>query len=356
MQEYLKLRTHADERLHLIEENVRDYGMFVVDPDGNIASWNLGAERILGYAEEEAVGMNCDVIFTPEDRARGAVEEERGTAAATGRAEDERWHVRKDGTRFWGSGVMTALRDESGALVGYVKILRDETARKTAEEERAAAHERKLAQERHNAVLQERNRIAQEIHDTLAQSFVAISLQLEAAKDALPGEARETMRRIDRAQDLVRQGLAEARRSVWALRPQVLEDATLVSALTRLADETRERSGLKITLAVDGVAPELNPAVEDHLLRICQEAITNVLRHAEAKEIRIRIRFTGSSAVIRIEDDGRGFDVQRPAAGFGLIFMRERTEGLNGRWKLSSEPGRGTRIEVEVPAAPTAAA
>src|SRR5436305_11598161 len=103
--------------------------MFVVDPDGRIASWNFGAERILGYTEEEAVGMNCEVIFTEEDRARGAVEEERTKVTATGRSEDERWHVRKDGTRFWGSGVMTALCDESGALVGYVKILRDETAR-----------------------------------------------------------------------------------------------------------------------------------------------------------------------------------------------------------------------------------
>jgi PAS domain S-box-containing protein len=124
------------ERLKLIEENVRDYAIFTVDTNGCIASWNLGAERILRYSEAEINGQPLTLLFTPEDRAANRHEEEMTAARETGRAEDERWHMRKDGSRFWASGILTALRDESGALRGYAKILRDATDRKH-EQERA---------------------------------------------------------------------------------------------------------------------------------------------------------------------------------------------------------------------------
>jgi PAS domain S-box-containing protein len=350
MLDYAKLHDHAEQRLRLIEENVRDYAMFVVDKQGRIASWNVGAERILGYPESEAIGMNCEVIFTPEDRAHGAVEHERGTARATGRAEDERWHMRKDRSRFWGSGVMTALKDPNGELVGYVKILRDETARKTAEAERDRAAEERIDQERRNAVLQERNRLAQEIHDTLAQKFTAISIQLEAAKDALAAQERDAQDRLDRVQQLARDGLTDARRSVWALRPQILEQNSLVAAFTRLADEARAKSGLAVTYELEGLTAELPPHVEDNLLRVAQEAIANALRHGAPTELKIILRFEGDEICTRIEDNGRGFVPEQVTSGFGLTIMRERIESLGGLLSVESTPGAGTRIEARVPA------
>src|SRR5688500_18280694 len=133
----LSERREIEERLRQSEQRYRevidgvvDYGIFLTSVDRMIISWNRGAELITGFSEREVVGQCADILFTPEDRARGGPEEEARTAAATGRAEDERWHLRKDGSRFWGSGILTARRDAAGNLLGFSKILRDQTARK----------------------------------------------------------------------------------------------------------------------------------------------------------------------------------------------------------------------------------
>ena len=126
--------SHED-RLRLIEENVRDYAIFTLTPEGKVASWNLGAERILGYTEVEVIGLEFFHIFTSDDRDAGAPQKELTTATSVGRAEDERWHLRKDGSRFWASGILTALRDseDRDRLHGFVKILRDNTHSKNAQ-------------------------------------------------------------------------------------------------------------------------------------------------------------------------------------------------------------------------------
>ena len=117
-------------------EDIRDYAIFVMDPDGLVTNWNLGAQHILGYSEEEVLGKNAAKFFTPEDRAKDVPEKELGTAAMAGRAEDERWHIRRDGSRFWASGVVTPVRDHTGKLVGFSKVMRDMTERNRLTEER----------------------------------------------------------------------------------------------------------------------------------------------------------------------------------------------------------------------------
>jgi PAS domain S-box-containing protein len=349
MPDYVQLRLRPEERLNLLEENVQDYAIFVVDPNGLIASWNRGAERITGYTEDEAIGMNCAQLFTPEDRARGAVDEERGLARSMGRAIDERWHQRKDQTRFWGSGIMTGLRDAEGNLCGYAKILRDETARKAAEQTRAEAEEKRLEPERRNAVLQERNRIAQEIHDTLAQSLTAIHLQLEAAKDIVADAADPLWPLLVRVQEIAQRGLAETRRSVRALRPQILESYTLVEAFGRMADEVRAGASLDVHCVVRGEPMPLPPTLEDQMLRIGQEAVTNVLRHAEASALDITLHFSAQTLSLEIQDNGRGFDPSGPQEGFGLLGLRERAESLGAQLALITRPGEGTRVTLTVP-------
>src|SRR5579871_2248047 len=123
-----------EERIRLLEANVTDYAIFMIDTDERIASWNSGAERILGYTETEILGQPAALIFTHEDRESGAEQKEFQTARETGRSDDERWHLRKDGSRLWALGILTALYDEQGQLRGYAKILRDFTARKQYEE------------------------------------------------------------------------------------------------------------------------------------------------------------------------------------------------------------------------------
>ena len=125
----------SEEHFRLLVEGVNDYAILMTDRFGSVVSWNFGAERILGYTEEEILGENIACIFTPEDRQSGKPERELKTAEIEGRAEDERWHQRKNGTRFWASGVVSPLRDESGALRGFAKIMRDATEPKRLEEE-----------------------------------------------------------------------------------------------------------------------------------------------------------------------------------------------------------------------------
>ena len=129
----------SEERLRLVVENAREYAIFSTDLERRITSWNSGAERLLGYQEREVIGSTADVIFTPEDRAAGAPELEAQTALAEGRSADERWHVRKDGSRFWGSGAMMAMHDGNDKTVGLLKIFRDETQARAATEALAAS-------------------------------------------------------------------------------------------------------------------------------------------------------------------------------------------------------------------------
>ena len=126
-----KAMRDSEDRFRMLVEGAHDYAMFLLDREGCVVSWNKGAERVVGYREEDILGRSAAVIFTPEDRAAGVPEKEMREAAISERALDERWHLRQDGTRFWASGVMTAARDAKGALRGFVKIMRDQTDRKS---------------------------------------------------------------------------------------------------------------------------------------------------------------------------------------------------------------------------------
>src|SRR6516165_5747558 len=138
-----RLRENPEEQYRLLTENVKDFAIFLLDTNGKVATWNIGAERILGYQEDEIIGRPYSIIFIPQDIVKGQPEHELEIARDTGRSEDERWHVRKDGSQFWASGVVTPLWDEDGKLRGFAKVMRDITARKRVETELAEASRRK---------------------------------------------------------------------------------------------------------------------------------------------------------------------------------------------------------------------
>jgi two-component system NarL family sensor kinase len=208
------------------------------------------------------------------------------------------------------------------------------------------------------AALEERNRLAREIHDTLAQSLAAIAMRLETA-DAL-AESSERGTSSGRLADAVRHALAltrstleEARRSVLDLRAAPLEGRTLVDALRSLGEEFRDTGGrtLDVEIAGDDSDPRaLPPAVEIGLYRIAREALTNVVRHADARRATVRLERTDGDVRMRIADDGAGFDPSRvPPGRFGLVGATERARLLGGSLNVESAPGAGTTIEVRVP-------
>ena len=200
--------------------------------------------------------------------------------------------------------------------------------------------------------VEERNRLAREIHDTLAQGLAAIALQLETA-DALleagtdPARARQA---IEQSLALVRANLEEARRSVLDLRAAPLEGRSLAQVLEQLANDAATGWNLEAKLDVTGGNRPLPLRVETGLYRIAQEALTNIHRHAEAKQVVIRLVATPDRVALSIQDDGRGFDPTRvPKGRYGLIGLRERVKLLGGKLNVDSRTGKGTRLEVSVP-------
>ncbi|MEG3941512.1 PAS domain S-box protein [Microcoleus sp. S36b_A3] len=208
-----------------------------------------------------------------------------------------------------------------------------------------------LKQAEEASILEERNRMAREIHDTLAQAFTGILAQVGAANQVLTDDVEATGAHLDLIKELARTGLTEARRSVFALRPQLLEEGSLQSALHRLIAQIRT-AAMDTTLyyEIEGTVYSLPAEVETNLLRMGQEALTNAIRHANADEIRVQLVYDRDQFCLRVRDNGQGFGVGSipSSEGFGLLGMSERAERIGAQLTIRSQPGQGTEIIVTV--------
>jgi signal transduction histidine kinase len=244
--------------------------------------------------------------------------------------------------------------------------------------ENTGLHAQLLSQAREAGVLEERQRMAREIHDTLAQGITGIITQLEAVRQSGPGAARE--RRIDTAAQLARDSLSEARRSVQALRPEALAaNPRLPDALAEVAGRWSAVNGVTAAITTTGDPVGLHAEIEVTLLRVAQEALANVAKHAAASRVGITLSYMADVVTLDVRDDGAGFrpaDPQRPGAvrdaglagvaavrpgdgdgrngGFGLTAMRQRVQRVAGTLAIESEPGTGTAVSATVPAIPRA--
>ena len=201
-------------------------------------------------------------------------------------------------------------------------------------------------------VLEERARLAREIHDTLAQGFVGISSQLDAVAMCMPADDSPARKYLDIAQRMARHSMTEARRSVMDLRAAILDEHDLGAALQSGAQMWTAGSGVQVEVGVSGQPGVLPQEMEQHLLRIAQEAVTNVLKHAAATRIWIKLITEGRKISLRIVDNGRGFepkDVFSSLGHFGLLGIRERAQRIGGEMRLASRPGEGTEVEVTAP-------
>ena len=200
------------------------------------------------------------------------------------------------------------------------------------------------------AVFEERNRMARDIHDTLAQGFTGVIVQLEAAEDAIScGHQKEADKHLHRAAALARQSLKEARRSVHALRPDALERDNFWEALKGIIKGTTAGTALHTTCELRGKLPELPPLWQENLLHIGQEALTNTLKYADAKNFRARLNCNVKGVRLELLDDGAGFELNDRDGGLGLTGMRERVDQMNGQLEITSAPGKGTKVTVVLP-------
>jgi PAS domain S-box-containing protein len=211
---------------------------------------------------------------------------------------------------------------------------------------------RLYAQSRESAVITERNRMARDIHDTLAQGFAGVIVQLEAAADARSrGLNRESEEHCGRAADLARESLGEARRSVRALRPQILEESDLCEAIETLVGKMTGAMALKAEFRSHGDPVPLPSAWDESLLRITQESLNNTIHHARASRFLAELSFCKDEIRLQLHDNGKGFDATAPHAGFGLLGIRERVEELGGALVIKSTEANGTTVSVRLPIA-----
>jgi signal transduction histidine kinase len=206
------------------------------------------------------------------------------------------------------------------------------------------------AAERRAGVLEERQRLAREIHDTLAQGFAGIAVHLERAEQLDPLAVSPAKPHLDLARSVAREGLEDARRMLAALRPEILTQRALPEALSRVCHEWSRRTGIAVNFSFTGAASPMHPDIELTILRGVQEALTNVARHAGARTVAVTLSYMEDVLVLDVQDDGRGFvPALAVGGGYGLAGMRERAERLAGAFSLESVPGEGTTINLTLP-------
>jgi len=345
----------SEERFRLLVSNVRNYAIFLLDPDGRVASWNAGAERINGYRADEIIGRHFSCFYLPHEVRDGKPQRGLDIARRQGRSEDEGWRLRKDGTPFWASAIITPVRDESGRLRWFAKVVRDMTERKRFEESLQDLSRKIL-----HAQEEERQRISRELHDEVGQSLTAISVTLAALRNNGAAKAENLSRFIAGTQRLLEGTMETVHHFARELRPAMLDELGLLPALRSHVKSFAERTGLRVRLQADPVAEKLNAEQKTAVFRITQESLTNVAKHARASRVNVFLRRTGDGICLEIADNGKSFRADPATAAkqkqrLGLLGMQERVRLVNGRFGIQPEPGRGTTVRVTIPFSPVTA-
>jgi PAS domain S-box-containing protein len=351
-----------DKIFRLLVDSVKDYAIFLLSPDGRVATWNQGAKRIKGYSANEIIGEHFSRFYPREAIESKWPDRELEIATREGRYTDEGLRVRKDGTTFWASVVITALRDEAGNLQGFSKVTRDLTERRELEERSRELNKelrtrivqlvetqrqvelrtlelQKLSGELLHVQDNERRRISRTLHDELGQELAALKIELDMQED----------KKLSPAIEMVQRALSKVRNLSYLLHPPLLDESGLVPALRWYFDGFKKRSELRITFDSRPVIfPRLSRDLETAVFRVIQEALTNVYRHSGSEDVRIDMTQTSDSVTVRIRDFGKGIGPLASAAGVGISGMKERVKQLNGELRISrAEPG--TIVEATLP-------
>lgn len=339
---------------------LRDYAMFTLDPRGILTSWNAGVEHLFGYSEQEWIGQHAGIIFTPADKSVEVCESEMRKARETGCATDIRWHRHKDGTEFFANGFMNPLRDERGVLIGYAKIMNDETARKQLQDSLTES----------NTALEQFAYVAShDLQEPLRTMSMSAQLLTHKHRGKLDAEADQLLTFIvstsARMSTLVRDLLEYARLTTEEDRPSSIAlDEDLEAALTHLC-QAIEESGASVT---HDPLPTLQ-VDRGQMVRLFQNLISNAVKYRKPDlppKVHVRAEQKGAEWVISIRDNGIGFDPkyasaifapfkrlhtaeEYPGSGVGLAICRRIVQAQGGRIWAESEPGEGTTFFFTLP-------
>ena len=329
----------AEEKFRRIVETAPD-AIVLANPEGRIVMTNPRAEQMFRYTGQELIGQQFEILF-PHRFGNGHTNNRsayfRKMVRHFEEAGQELCAVRKDGSELPVEINLSPIEIVDGTLIS--STIRDLTERKELEE-----------RARRSTILEERSRLARDVHDTIAQGFTGIVLNLEAAEQASAEQAEEVRDRIMRARSVARQNLEELRRSVLTLSTSPAVSGDLAGAIRESVERVRSNTAVRVSLCIRGKPQHLCARVEDHLRRITQQALDNALQHAQATKIRVELIFTEKTVRLRITDNGRGFVVAKLLRrGMGINGMRERAKEIGGKCEVKSQAGKGTNVTVKVP-------
>jgi PAS domain S-box-containing protein len=356
----------AADVFRLMVEGIRDYAIFVLDPEGRVITWNPGAQRIKGYSKEEIIGQHFSKFYPPEAVQSGWPARELALAEKEGRFADEGWRVRKDGSTFWASVIISTLYAPDGTVSGFAKVTQDMSERRRGDEriqalnrelrERIAQLDesrrvielrtldlQKLSTRLLHIQDEERRRIARELHDDLGQQLAALKMELK--KPTYSGAADE----------LVDSAVASVRNLSYLLHPPLLDEIGLRAALYWYVDGLVKRSNIQVTLSVTpAIFARLPRDIEITIFRLVQESLTNIYKHANSDSARVEIDKQPECVLVRVRDYGKGVAQvtnirdRTSSLGVGIAGMRERVRQFGGELTVTrAEPG--TLVEAKIP-------
>jgi PAS domain S-box-containing protein len=351
----------SEERYRMLVEGVRQYAIFMLNPEGIILTWNRGIQELLGYTREEIVGQSGEIVFSAADRAAGAFKKELAQAKRSGESIKEHLNCHKDGTEVPVHDTATSLLNAKGRLIGFAKVSRRsdlppnpeaeatdlELAKAMATIQIEVEHRRRLEAKLLTAVEEERQRLGRDLHDELSQRLAAISLMTHTLAKEAKGRSALDRKKIRTIGDMLSEAVGVARNLTRGLHPLTLTKQGLPAALAELAERVPKEVQFSWP---SSNRLELDEAVALHVYRIAEEAVANALKHSEATKITIKLQnLSARKVALTIADNGKGFRQGSVLQGMGLQNMKYRVGAISGSLKITTAPHRGTLVKCIFP-------
>jgi PAS domain S-box-containing protein len=319
-------------------EEIDDYAIFLLDVNGMIVNWNKGAEIIKGYKKEEIIGRDFRLFYTKEDQLNKLPDEILKEAIEKGKASHDGWRVRKNGSLFWGSVMITTIHNSNNGVIGFTKVTRDLTERKVMEDN--------MITDIVDTQEKERKLISDELHDNISQKLAASKLFIEMAMEECQSKYLAQGR-----QNLV-EAADEIRNISYRLSPSIVTNLGLSEAINALVDNINQLNKVKTEFHYKIARLEINPVVQLALFRIIQEQMNNILKHAAATQVKIDLLKQAKLLSLMISDNGQGFDFNSVKKGLGLQNILYRAELCKGKAIFTSSAGNGCILRVDIPLTP----
>ena len=350
-------RRGIEERLtfqSFILNNVRD-SVVVADLEGRVRFWNQGAEALFGYTKDEMLGQSVTILYVEGGDQAARLAEDRGRVLRGEDATGEWSRRRKDGSTVWVHSKRVVLRDADGTAIGILGVARDISEGKRTSEELLASHEqlRELAHRLRSVREQERAVMARQIHDELGQALSALHLDVAWLRARLKDEDVVLEEKTRSMAALIETSIGRVRTLATELRPAVLDSLGLLATIEWETQQFTRRTGIPCTHELPPDPPAVDADRSTDVFRILQEALTNVARHAGAREVVVTLRFWRNELQLSVSDDGRGItaaEIASPQA-LGLVGMRERALLWDGAVEWRAREGGGTVVDLRLPLA-----